>query len=161
MPPTLGTYTPPQVRLRYSVGSEYVPTDPFGRSELVIERDGAARLEQFMSFGRHGAWTGRVDPASLARLWAALERAGFPRVPEAADRLLRPDETMRRLVAEGDGAQPARQEVALPYPEVENLPGYDEAFALLDTIVGQLSKDIVQRTGAAETPIVAGIQRVT
>ncbi len=35
--------------IRYRVGNEHSPTDPWGRSELVIHPDGTARLDHFFS----------------------------------------------------------------------------------------------------------------
>jgi hypothetical protein len=68
--------------VRYSVGNEHDPGDPWGRSELVIQADGSARLDHHFSRGREPrAWAGRVDAAALGQLLAALDRAGFPAVP--------------------------------------------------------------------------------
>ena len=38
--------------LRYSVGNENSPTDPWGRSELVIQPGGRTRLDHHFSCGR-------------------------------------------------------------------------------------------------------------
>ena len=68
----------------------------------MIAPDGKARLDHY--FSRQpavGSWTGRVDAAALDALWAALDRAGFPAVPE-----FRPvgGATLRRLAVEHNGS---------------------------------------------------------
>ena len=63
--------------IRYSVGNENNPSDPWGRSELVIAPDGSARLDHhFSRVRRVGAWRGQVDPDPLAAVGAGLGRAG-------------------------------------------------------------------------------------
>ena len=37
--------------IRYRVGNEHNPADPWGRSELVIHPDGSARLDHHFSMG--------------------------------------------------------------------------------------------------------------
>jgi hypothetical protein len=124
--------------LRYSVGNEHDPGDPWGRSELVIQHDGAARVDHYFSrVGGVGAWTGRVDAAALEALWAALQRAAFPTAPTTP---LVPGAAPRRLTVETDGAA---EHVMVGYHEASKLAGYAEAFDLLDAIVRQLSDDAV------------------
>ncbi len=82
--------------IRYSVGNEHDPGDPWGRSELVIHADGSARLDHYFSRGRQPhAWAGHVDAAVPGELLAALGRAGFPAVPSAGP--LPPGTAPRRL----------------------------------------------------------------
>jgi hypothetical protein len=124
--------------LRYSVGNEHNPGDPWGRSELVIQHDGTARLDHHFSRVRTvGAWTGRVDAAALEALWSALERAGFPTAPTTP---LLPGAAPRRLTVDSDGVS---EQAMIGYHEASKLPGYAEAFDLLDAIVRQLSNDAV------------------
>jgi hypothetical protein len=124
--------------LRYSVGNENDPGDPWGRSELSIQPDGAARLEHH--FSRHrstGVWAGQVESAALQALWNALQLAGFPARPPA---LPVAGAAMRRLVIEtGDG--PQRVDIAANV--VSSLAGYAEAFDILDGLVRQLSGETV------------------
>ena len=132
--------------LRYSVGNEHNPGDPWGRSELVIQHDGTARLDHhFSRVNTVGAWTGRVDAAALAALWSALERAGFPTAPSTP---FVPGAAPRRLTVEGDGAS---QQAMVGYHEAAKLPGYAEAFDLLDAIARQLSGDAVPYPTAQPT----------
>jgi hypothetical protein len=125
--------------IRYSVGNEHDPGDPWGRSELVIRADGSARLDQHFSRGREPrAWAGHVDAAVLGELLAALGRAGFPDVPPAGP--LPPGAAVRRLTVEVSGA--ARQAL-VSWHRTPSLPGYDEAFGLIDAVIRQLSGNAV------------------
>jgi len=120
-------------RLRYHVGNEHDPGDPWGRSELVIQPDGTLRLDHhFSRTGGVGAWTGRIDPHALQALWAALDQAGLPTAPVA------PGAAPRRLVIENDGVV---ESVVVGYHEAASLPGYAEAFDILDGVIRQLSGD--------------------
>lgn len=142
----------PARTVRYSAGNEHNPGNPWGRSELVIAPDGSARLDHhFSRQPRAGAWTGRVDAAALGALWAALERAGFPAAPP-----LRPvaGATLRTLTVLRDGAAP--QQALLDWHQAASLPGYAEAFDLLDGVVRQLSGGEVPYP-SAQPPIVADI----
>jgi hypothetical protein len=127
--------------LRYSAGNENSPTDPWGRSELVIQPDGRTRLDHHFSRGRGTrVWTGRVDAATLAALWAALARSGFPAAPRPQ---LVPDATVRQLTVE---AGPVPRQVILEYSQAQSLPGYGEAFGLLDQVIGQLTGGAAPRS---------------
>jgi hypothetical protein len=124
--------------LSYSVGNEHNPGNPWGRSELVIGQDGRARLDHYFSRkSGSGAWAGQIDAAALAALWAALEQAGFPDVPE-----FRPvaGATLRQLTVEIGGT---RRTALVDWHIAPALPGYGEAFDLLDGIIRQLSRDSV------------------
>jgi uncharacterized protein YjbI with pentapeptide repeats len=139
--------------IRYSTGNEHSPTDPWGRSELVVHADGRARLDHFFSRGRPArAWTGRVDAAALDALGTALDEAGFPAVPGPG--FLPPDSTVRRLVVEADGA--ARQ-ASLGWHQTPSLPGYATVFDILDGVIRQLSGEAVPYK-STQPPIVADIQ---
>lgn len=70
-------------RIAYSLGSESNPGDPFGRSELVIEANGEARLDQHTRAGQT-AWTGRITASALDKLWDALDAAAYPAMPKHA-----------------------------------------------------------------------------
>jgi hypothetical protein len=130
--------------IHYRVGNEHSPTDPWGRSELVIHPDGTARLDHFFSRPRapgpaSRSWTGQVTPAALEQLWAQLAQAGFPAPP--AGQPLPPDSTIRTLVIEADGTS---AEVLLSWHRTPSLPGYAEAFDIIDGVIRQLSQDTVE-----------------
>jgi hypothetical protein len=139
----------PDRTIRYRVGNEHNPTDPWGRSELVIHPDGTARLDHFFSrggpAGPAGTWTGRVDPAALAQFWTHLSRAGFPAVPAA--RPLPPDSAVRTLTVEADetgGSAGGGEHADVSWHQTPSLPGYAEAFDLIDAVIRQLSQDTVR-----------------
>jgi hypothetical protein len=138
--------------LRYSVGNENNPADPWGRSELAIQGDGTARLDHHFSRRRQArAWTGRVEPAALEALRAALDRAGFPVVP--GPQPVAPDTSLRRLTAESDDGS---QQAIVGWHQAPSLPGYAEAFDLLDGMIRQLSGGAVAYP-STQPPIVGDI----
>ena len=141
--------------IRYSAGNEHDPGDPWGRSELVIRADGSARLDHHFSRGREPrAWAGHVEPAALGELTAALDRAGFPAVPAALP--LPPGSAVRRLTVETDDGT---QQALVSWHRTPSLPGYAEAFALIDAVIRQLSGNAVQYP-AAPRPVVHGAAAV-
>ena len=124
--------------LQYTVGNEHDPGDPWGRSVLVIQPDGTARLDHFFSAGGPvSAWTGRVGTAALESLWSALRQAGFPATPGTP---LTPGAAPRRLAVTAGGES---QAAVIGYHEASKLPGYAEAFELLDAVCRQLSDGAV------------------
>jgi hypothetical protein len=140
--------------VRYGVGNEHNPGDPFGRSELVIEPDGTVRLVHHFSRVRSAAaWTGHVDSAALDRLQMALEHAGFPATPSSQ---FVAGATLRRLTVEVDGTA---QEAIVDWHGSAKLPGYAEAFDILDGIIRQLSGDAVKYP-TQQPPIVHDIEAV-
>src|ERR1700759_728835 len=107
--------------IRYRTGNEHNPSDPFGRSELVLHADGSARLEHHFSRKRRtGAWTGQVDVAAVGALVAALREAGFP-APPGPGGALPPGATVRTLTVEAGGVS---QEVAVAWHQTPARPGY-------------------------------------
>jgi hypothetical protein len=141
-------------RIAYTAGDEHSPTNPWGRTYLSIEPDGIARLEQ-RHLGRHRAWTGRVDVATVTRLHDALASVGFPEVPPhpvpggAAIRTL--------ALIEGDH----RRAALVAWHAAKKLPGYAEVFEVLDSIVRQLSEDSLQLGPNKLPPVVTELVRVT
>jgi hypothetical protein len=126
------------VRLRYRVGDENDPDDPWGRSELLIDADGSARLEYSLPHDRAAiVRTGQIGVGALDELWSGLDRAGFPATriapPVAGTRL-------RRLAIEENGGS---EEVLVGWEQAASLPGYAEAFDVLDGVVRELSGDAV------------------
>jgi hypothetical protein len=121
--------------LEYRVGNEHDPGDPWGRSVLVIQPDGDARLDHFFSRRREtiGVWAGRVDAAALESLWSALREAGFPAAPNTP---AIPGAAPRRLSVTADGET---QQAIIGYHEAGSLPGYAQAFDLLDAVCRQIS----------------------
>jgi hypothetical protein len=128
--------------LRYSAGNEHSPTDPWGRSELVIQPDGRARLDHHYSRERGTrVWVGQVGAGTLAALWDALAAAGFPAAPRPP---LVPDATVCQLTAT---AGELSEQVVMDRGAARSLPGYGEALAILDNVIGQLSGGAAPRSG--------------
>ncbi len=141
-------------RLRYSVGNEHNPGDPWGRSELSVEPDGALRLDHhFSRVRRTGAWTGYLDASALDALWRALDTAGFPVAPTEP---FVAGATLRVLTVEAEGV--ARQAI-LDWHKGPALPGYGAVFDILDGVIRQLSGDTVTYP-TTQPPIVRDVLSV-
>jgi hypothetical protein len=106
--------------------------DTLGRTDLTIEPDGTARLEHHRRDGS-ATFSGHAD---LARLEAALARAGFPRAPE--QRPIVPDSRLLTLTV-GD---------AWIHVPAYDLAGYGEVFALLDALVDDLRSSRNRRSAS-------------
>ena len=141
----------PRDTVRYGVGSKHNPGDPFGRSTLTIEPDGKARLEQDMRSGLF-VFTGTVIPAALERFWQALDQSGFPEVP--IHRM--PAGSASRTLAVGN----LTPRLPVAYHAVGTMPGYAEAFRIIDAVIRQLSLELVKE-GPPSDPIVEGAVRVS
>jgi hypothetical protein len=135
------------ITIRYSAGNEHNPANPWGRNELVIHADGTARLDHHPSRGGEPrAWAGHVAAPALDELMAALGRAGFPAVPgTAASRTaaIPPDTILRRLAVEADGET---RQALVSWNHAPSLPGYAEAFDIIDAVIRQLSSDALRPT---------------
>lgn len=140
-------------RISYGVGNKFNPGDPWGRSQLVIEPDGRARLDQD-TLGGVFSWTGTVAASALDKFWSALDEATFPTV---ADHPTPAGSATRSLTI---GSEPGSPEARLAYHAVGSMPGYGTAFFILDTVVRQLSKDMVKVVPAGD-PIVDGVEPVS
>src|SRR5688572_23169271 len=99
---------PEPIRIQYEAGSEHSPGDPYGRSVLVLEPAGNVRLD-LRHRGRHRAWTGTVEPATIVRVLEALAPSGFPAVPPHTA----PGGSSFRLLVIGDG--PERKSATLEH----------------------------------------------
>ena len=93
--------------LRYHVGNEHDPGDPWGRSELVIQPDGTLRAGPLLLPRRWRSARGRgasTRPPSTP-CGRPCEHAGFPTPLPAA---LTPGASPRRLIVETDGVAQRR-----------------------------------------------------
>jgi hypothetical protein len=131
------------VSIWFSTGNEHAPDDPFGRIVLEIDDDGAAKLEHFVRTG-DGAWTGRMDPAQLQRLRAAMERGGFPNPPPHPMPV--PGATIFELELD-DGSGP--KTLMMPLRDAAKVDGYGEALEILQSFARELSGGAYQRGAAA------------
>jgi hypothetical protein len=141
-------------RLEYNAGLENAPGDPFGRTELVIESDGRARLVH-KHVGAVRTWTARVDRDPLQTLWVALERGGFPVIPHHD---VPGGSAMRTLIAHVGGDL---QGGNVAWNAARDLAGFSEAFPILDAIVRQISEDTVKAAPNTLPPVVRDIMRET
>jgi hypothetical protein len=69
-----------------------------------------------------------------------LDRAGFPAAPQPQ---LVPDATVCQLTME---AGAVTQQVIIGCRQAQSLPGYGEAFGILDRVIGQLSGGAAPRS---------------
>ena len=126
--------------LRYSVGNEHNPTNPWGRSELLVDADGAVRLDHhFSRVRREAAWTGVIAPAALAAVWSAVDRSGFPAVPGGP---FVPDEALARVTVGDTSALTSHR-----------APRYAELFDALDGMIRQLSGGTVPCPSTEPVPV--------
>ena len=137
--------------ITYVSGNEHDPGDPFGRCDLRIAPDGSAQLSVHR-FGTERTWQGRVGSGSLAAVAAALDAAGFPAQPEHDV----PGGSSLRSLTVGDG-QRARA-VLLAFHAVEAMPGYAEAFAILDAVIVALTSGQVP---VVATPVPVEVETAT
>jgi hypothetical protein len=140
-------------RLSYTVGSENNPKHTFGRTVLVIEPGGAARLDHHAQGGGHTAFTGTVAAGALDQVWAGLERGKFP---EAPTQVMAVGATVRVVAVEPPGGK--KQIAHLEWQAALQFAGYKEAFPLLDVIVRQLSGGAVARVPDDGTELVTAVK---
>jgi hypothetical protein len=138
--------------IQYCVGSEHSPTDPFGLSDLVIQVDGSARLDQFRH-GAHTAWIGNVAASVIEELWAAMKEADFPNFPVHYPPA---GSAIRDLNVGGRDGKSAY----IAYHAAEGIVGYRTVFQILDQIIRQISEDTVQVVANSGVRIVDSIARV-
>ena len=120
----------PDHLIAYHSGSD-APTDPYGAITLTLHGDGRAR----MCNTRRGAkreWQGRVESATLQRLLDALKAAGFPNV---RDHRIPAGSALRVLTIQAAG----RESESLIAWHATAEVGYGHAFAMLDSIIVQMS----------------------
>jgi hypothetical protein len=141
-------------RIAYHVGNEHNPGDAIGRSQLVIETNGAARLDHHTRSG-HNAWTGRVGAPALDDLWRALEEAAFPAMPEHRV----PAGAAIRALTVGMGT--VAKSAYIAGHASGTMPGYREVFWILDSIIRQLSEDTVRAVAPYSSQIVEAVARAT
>lgn len=123
--------------IHYRAGNEHNPGDPFGRTELVIRPDGSAWLDHIQMGGKISTWIGQVAGTALDTVWSGLERAGFPVTPMEN---FVAGSTLRHLSVEVDGVA---QQAVLAWHKTKSMPGYAEAFDVLDGVIRQLSGEKV------------------
>jgi hypothetical protein len=143
-PPAVGSFGDMR-HVEYTSGSEYDPGDPFGRCVLVIDGNDASLEVRHRGVRR--SWKGHVSDSTLATIDSQLTAAGYPAVPTHK---VPAGSSLRTLTVsssgepteDGEGPKTAR----MAYHEAARLPGYAEAFELLDGVIVALT--------AGEVPVV-------
>jgi len=127
------------VSIYFSTGNEHAPDDPFGRIALEIDDDGNAKLEHFSRTG-NGSWNGRMEPAELQAVVAAMKRGGFPERPPHP--MPRPGTLIIELeLDEGNGPVT----LMMPFDEAMKVSGYAAALNRLQAFARELSAGAYQR----------------
>jgi hypothetical protein len=141
------------MQLRYQAGNEHSPFDTVGRFVLELDSDGRLLVTHHRRVGEPRVWVADAGGEVVDRVLAALAVAGFPAWPNVPPPV--PDTTIRSLSVTGgpDGG------VLLPWDATAKLPGYAEAFDLLDGLVVQLT-GLEIPTAAPADPAVTGIRQV-
>jgi hypothetical protein len=114
--------------LVYAFGCENDPSNPFGRCTLTLYADGRLELDN-RARGQAHAWTATIDGRILADLIKLLDSAGFPVVPPHQI----PPGATRSLLVRIRGQQ--TQTPLTGFHEARKMPGYGEAYHLLDSLV--------------------------
>lgn len=115
-------------RIRYDAGNPNAPDDPFGRTLLVLDRTGLARLDNWHRGGTR-AWSGSVGLGVMDEVLSHLAAGGFP---DWRPRVIVPG-AIYTLTVEGN----------LPQSVIDNVntsnPDYKKALELLNGVIRQLS----------------------
>lgn len=141
--------------LRYEIGLEHSPTDPWGRVLLEIDGQGRAKIDNRGARHPPRAWRGQVAPEALALLLASLGEAGFPDCP-APDGPLRPDMTIGVITLTADHVT---RRVAVEPGHARNLVGYRDAFVILGSLVHQLTQGVIAQGPNELPPSVSDVAR--
>ena len=140
-------------RLEYSAGNANDPGDPFGHTLLLLQPDGSAQMiNEYV--GKQTMWSAKVEPATVQEIWAALARGGFPKIP---DHEIPGGSSMRMVNAVYPDGEHDIGYIA--WHAGPKMPGFGEAFAMLDSIVRQISEDTIQATPNTLPPVVSDIVR--
>lgn len=116
-------------RLVCQSGSEQNPSDPFGSVTLTITGEGTVSVTNQHRGGKR-SFAGTTTRRVIERVLDHLRTAGFPAV---ARHRIPPGSALRNLSIESGGQ--SEQAPPIGYHAVRTMPGYSEAFELLDSIV--------------------------
>jgi hypothetical protein len=139
----------PDFTLAYTCGNEFDPANPFGRCALALHADGRLELDNRVR-GQARAWTATIDDHVLADLIRLLNSAGFPVVPPHQI----PPGSTRSLLVRSRG-----QEIHAPltgFHEARKMPGYREAYHLLDSLVVGASEGALKLVHDPATGMIRG-----
>lgn len=121
-------------RIRYDAGNAEAPDDPFGRTLLVIEPTGLARLDNWHRGGTR-AWSGSVGLGVVDEVLRHLAAGGFPdwRPPSIIPGAI------YTLTVEGNPPQSVIDNINTSNPD------YKKALALLNGVIRRLSGNAIPR----------------
>lgn len=135
-------------RLTYRSGNEHNPGDRTGLVVLAITGDGAVTVKQRARGGAiRNEWTGTTDRGVIERVLEHLALAKFPLVPDhriVAGSTLR---TIEIMAGETQACPPTS------WDAVETMPGYREAYRLLDSIITEVTAAALKMLVDPETGI--------
>ena len=131
MPPAI---TDP-FRITYRSGNEHNPGDPTGLVVLAIAGDGAVTVSQRARGGAvQNQWAGTTDRGVIERVIEHLAVAKFPLVP---DHRIVAGSTLRTIeITTGETTQTCNP---TSWDAVDAMPGYREAYRLLDSITTEVT----------------------
>lgn len=138
-------------RLFYQSGNEHDMGDVFGLIVLAIDDDFQLTVDQRARnrlIVNH--WKGATDRAVVERLLDHLRIAGYPKVP---DHRIPSGARLRSIAIESGG------ESSHTYPTewkaAKNMPGYGEAYRLLDSMIVQVTAGKLKMTVDPVADVVA------
>lgn len=132
-------------RLVYTFGDAYDPGNRHGSVVLQLFGDGRALLDNAFGGAFTKSWEGLVERATLERVLAHLDAAAFPRVEE--HRI--PVGSTLRVVLIRSGASELHN-APIAWTAAADMTGYREAFAILDSLVAELSDGAIRTVKLVE-----------
>lgn len=139
--------------LQYESGNEHSPTNPFGRNLMVIRGNGRVRVENYRVGAPPRAWEAWVHESALEQTLEALRVARYPLVPPHP---IPAGSRVRALSIHSKGVSSQ----APPIAWHSDLPGYKDAFRILDSLVRQASGEELQVTPNHMTKVVSDIIKI-
>jgi hypothetical protein len=121
--------------IRYQIGSEHSPSDPYGQESLLIDDDGTLTYTR-RRVGQVWTRTAHVSADALGQIRTDLQVGGFPVVPAHS---IPPGASLTVLQVDA-------QEVMFDFYKGKTFPGYRDAIRRLDAYTQWL------RRGQGEPP---------
>jgi hypothetical protein len=129
-------------RLIYQSGNEYDMGDTFGLIVLVIDNAFQLAIDQRARNGQIvNHWNGTTDRAVVERLLGHLDAAGYPKVP---DHRIPAGARLRSIAIESAGE--STHTYPTEWEAVDHMPGYSEAYQILDTMIMQTTSGKLKMT---------------
>lgn len=132
-------------RLVYTFGDAYDPGNRHGSVVLQLFGDGRALLDNAFGGAFTKSWEGLVERPTLERILAQLDGASFPRV---ADHPIPIGSTLRVILIQSGAEEMHNAPIA--WAAGAEMPGYREAFAILDSLAAELSGGAIRNVKLVE-----------